>query len=49
MSRQIKRELEVLEVTSYPKAPVGPRRFLIIEYKITKEEINRYEVVLKDE
>ena len=46
MSKQVKTEFETLEITSYPKAPEGPRRFLIIEYRITKEEINRYDVFL---
>ena len=47
MSKQITTELEVREITSYPDAPIGPKRFLVIEYKVTKEEINRYNLELK--
>ena len=35
-------EFEVREITSYPDPTKGPKRFLIIEYKIIKKEINRY-------
>lgn len=38
-------EFEVKEVFPYPDPTVRTiRRFLIIEYEVTKKEINRYEV-----
>lgn len=45
MSKQIKTEFEVSTQTYLHD---GSRRAIIIEYRITKEEINRYDVILKD-
>jgi len=45
MSDQETTEFEVREVSSYPDPTVGPKKFLIIEYKVIKKEINRYNLV----
>lgn len=44
MSVTTKRELEVKEVYNYPNPTIGKRRFMVIEYEVTRKEINRYEV-----
>ncbi len=43
MSKNTTRELEVMEVFNYPNPTKGgERRFMVIEYEVTKKEINRY-------
>ena len=39
------RELEVIEVFPYPNPTIGERSFMVIEYEVTKKEINRYTLV----
>ena len=45
MSKEVKNEFEVCTQTYLHD---GSRRAIVIEYKITKEEVNRYDIILKD-
>ncbi|MCK4819590.1 hypothetical protein KA005_27730 [bacterium] len=47
MSKNTTRELEVREMFNYPD-PRGDRRFMVIEYEVTKKEVNRYILIQKD-
>ncbi len=47
MSENTTRELEVIEVFNYPD-PRGDRRFMVIEYEVTRKEINRYQLIQRD-
>ena len=48
MSVQKSIEHELREITSYPDAPSGPKKFLIIEYEVVKTEIRRYRATLNE-
>lgn len=49
MSKNTTRELEVREVFDYPYPLLSKeRRFMVIEYEVTKKEINRYIVYQRD-
>ena len=49
MSKRVQRVLEIHEMFDYPKPLGGPRKFMVIEYEVTKIEINRYKVYQKEE
>ena len=48
MSETTKIELVVTEVFNYPNPFVKSRRFMVIEYEVTRKEINRYLLVQKE-
>jgi len=45
MSVNTTRELKVIEVFPYPNPTKGERSFMVIEYEVTRKEINRYQLV----
>ena len=47
MSENTTRELEVREIFNYPD-PKEDREFMVIEYEVTKKEINRYILIQRD-
>ncbi len=49
MSKQVNTVLEVHEIHDYPKPLGGLRKFAVIEYEITKVEINRFYLYQKEE
>ena len=44
MSKIAQKILEVLEMHDYPHPRGGLRKFMVIEYEVTKIEVNRYYV-----
>ena len=48
MSVQKTIEYELREITAYPNAPTGPKKFLVIEYEVVKKEIRRYRAILNE-
>ena len=48
MSVQKTIEYEMREITAYPDASSGQKKFLIIEYEVVKKEIRRYRAILNE-
>ena len=47
MSENTTNKLEVNEIFNYPNPTIGERSFMVVEYEITKKEINRYILQIK--
>ena len=48
MSVQKSIEYEIREITAYPDAASGPKKFMIIEYEVIKTEKRRYTALPKE-
>ena len=48
MSVQKSIEHELREITAYPDATSGQKKFLIIEYEVIKTEVRRYKAMLNE-